>query len=504
MKLFYYCWFILALVGRDALAEPRPDFGIDAKIAGSDLAKAVATEAGISFDHIDFKTITLQSQYTVLKTLKEQMTIIGTNIATVGLQLTSKLETLAPSKGDMPQVYSDVTNAIGTLRALLNTGLTAQTTVIEQLVGMYISDMLADASRQLVATLDRLAPQLALIQKGVNDAIVAYGSNVGLPDAYLRRYVSPKVVYELLRILQDLKSDLPLVTFIVELTLGHLSTADAFLLEFMDNVDGKVFETLMHYDTLKQEVLNDWMLQANAIVQPLQSSYRQQTTDIAFIKNDLQGMDTYDQFLKPVLDGYEELLGNANLLTLPGKVELIYADYLVAVVALDDYLDRFYDAKLCAPMRAILQVLIASGPWADYCFSKYSPRLLGLVAINSNRFLMCYQIEAARLSNLDALLDRLVVQIQFDIDDLAEHLVECFNRIEDGANCIASIGPYYSELVANLKLKVDDVLRLLTIQTKASANRAAACVAGGKCGFMASIETYIKDIQLCDEKGPKA
>ncbi|XP_050077610.1 uncharacterized protein LOC126564577 [Anopheles maculipalpis] len=503
MKLFYCC-FILILLGQDAFGDPRPDFGLSAKVAGSALTKTVAAEAYLDFDQIDFKTITLKSQYSVLKSLNQQMTTIGANIAATGKTLTTALETLAPSTGPLPQVYSDVTNAIGTLRALLETGLVPQTTIIEQLVGTYISDMLSDATRQLIATLNRLTTQINLIQKGVNDAIGAYGTNINIPDAFLRRYVSPKVVYELLRILQDLKSDLPLVTFIVELTLGHLSTADAFLLEFLDSVDVKVYETVMHYDTLKQEVVESSQLQANAIVSPLQTSYRQQLADIAYIKSDLEAMDTYNEFLKPVLVAYETLLGTTNMLTLPGKVDVIYNEYLKAVVALDDYLDRFYNAKLCAPVRSVLNVLIASGPWADYCFSKYSPRLLGLVSVNSNRFLMCYQIEATRLSNLSPLVDRLVVQILFDIDDLAQHLVECFNRIEDGSNCIASIAPYYSDLAANLNLKVDDVLRLLTIQTKASASRAAACVASGKCGFVASTETYIKDVKLCEEKGPKA
>ncbi|XP_053665845.1 uncharacterized protein LOC128714988 [Anopheles marshallii] len=502
MKLFTG-WFILAILGRDALGEPRPDFGIDGTIAGSVQAKTVANEAGVSFDQIDFKTITLKSQYVVLKNLKQAMMGIGTVIASTGQRLTGKLETLAPSISGLPQVYDDVNGAIGSLSVLLKTGLTTQTTAIQQMVGTYITDMLTDASRQLLATLDRLSAQIALVQKGVSDAVTAYGSST-IPDPYLRRYVSPRMVYELLRILQDLKTDLPLVTFIIELTLGHLSTADAFLLEFMANVDLKVFDTLMYYDTLKQEVLENTYQISNAIVSPLELSYEKQLSKFAYIKTDLAAMDSYTDFLKPVLDAYEALLGVANRLTIPDKVETIYKTYLKGVVSLDDHLDKFYNEKLCTPTKAILQVLIASGPWADYCFSKYSPRLLGLVTMNSDRFLMCYQIEADRLSGLGELVDRFIVQIVYDIEDLATHLVECFNRFEDGSDCIASIGPYYSELVANLKLKVDDVLRLQSVQTTASYNRAAACVAAGKCGFIASTESYAKDIKLCDDKGPKA
>ncbi|XP_052898276.1 uncharacterized protein LOC128305038 [Anopheles moucheti] len=503
MKLFA-CWFVLATLGvRDVFGVPRPDFGIDGTIAGSAQAKTVATEAGVSFDQIDFKTITLKSQYVVLKNLKQAVMGIGTVIATTGQRLTGKLETLAPSIRSLPQVYDDVNNAIGSLSVLLKTGLAPQTTAIQQMVGTYITDMLTDASRQLLATLDSLSAQIALVQKGVSDAVTAYGSTT-IPDPYLRRYVSPKMVYELLRILQDLKTDLPLVTFIIELTLGHLSTADAFLLDFMENVDVKVFDMLMYYDTLKQEVIDSTYLISDAIVSPLELSYEKQLRNFAYIKDDLVKMDTYTDFLKPVLDAYEALLGATNRQTIPAKVELIYNVYLKSVVSLDDHLDQFYNEKLCTPTKAILQVLIASGPWADYCFSKYSPRLLGLVTMNTDRFLMCYQIEADRLSGLADLVDRFIVQIVYDIEDLATHLVDCFNRFEDGANCIATIGPYYSELVANLKLKVDDVLQLLTVQTKASANRAAACIAAGKCGFIASTESYAKDIKLCEDKGPKA
>uniref|UniRef100_A0A182PPK4 Uncharacterized protein n=1 Tax=Anopheles epiroticus TaxID=199890 RepID=A0A182PPK4_9DIPT len=488
---------------QDVSSVPSPDFGVDGKIAGSIQARTIATETGESFDAIDFKTITLKSHYTVLKTLQTQLTTIGNGIATTGQELTGKLEVLAPSKDSMPQVYDDVTTAIGKLRTLLETGLAAQKTAIEQLVGTYINDMLADASRQLLGTLTRLTTQLDLIKNGVNSAVSAYESST-IPDAFLRRYVSPKVVYELLRALHDLKSDLPLVTFIIELTLGHLSTADAFLLEFMENVNGKVVETILHYDSLKQEMSDSIFTVSEAIVAPLKTSYETQLNDFAFINSDLAAMPSYEQSLKPVLEAYESLLGDDNSLLIPTKVEQIYKDYLQNVVTLDDYLDRFYNEKLCAPTKAIINVLIASGPWAEYCFSKYSPRLLGLVSANSNRFLMCYQIEAGRLADIVTIVDRLIVQMVYDIEDLAAHIVACFNRLEDGSDCIASIAPDYSDLIANLKLKGDDVLRLLTVQTKASFNRAAACVAAGKCEFVASAETYVNDIKLCEEKGPKA
>uniref|UniRef100_A0A182W716 Uncharacterized protein n=1 Tax=Anopheles minimus TaxID=112268 RepID=A0A182W716_9DIPT len=473
-------------VEQDALGDPRPDFGIDGKIAGSVQANTVATEAGVAFDLIDFKTITLKSKNTVLKNLKLALTTIGNNIAITGQQLTGKLETLAPSKGTLPKVYDEVTAVIGTLRTLLQTGLAAQTTPIEQMVGTYITDMLTDASRQLLGTLDKLSTQITLVQRAVNDAVAAYGSNT-IPEPYLRRYVSPKMIYELLRILHDLKSDLPLVAYIIELTLGHLSTADAYLLDMMESVDGKVFDTLMHYDTLKQEVMTDLYAIGNAIVAPLELSYEQQLADFAFIKNDLIAMDTYEEFLKPALDAYESWLGITNRDTIPTSVETIYTNYLSSVVSLDDHLDRFYDAKLCSPIKSTVDVLVASGPWADYCFSKYSPRLLGLVSVHSNRFLMCYQMEADRLMGIAEIVDRLVVQIVYNVEDLAKHLVACYNSMEDSANCIAWIGPYYSELAANLKLQIDDVLRLLTVQTKASANRAAACIAAGKSMLLKTV-----------------
>uniref|UniRef100_A0A182NUF7 Secreted protein n=1 Tax=Anopheles dirus TaxID=7168 RepID=A0A182NUF7_9DIPT len=491
-----------ALSGKDALGEPRPDFGVNVAIAGSVQVKTAAGGAGTNFDNIDYKTISLKSHYARLGALKQALTKIGGDIALTGMQLTSKLEALAPSVGTMPQVYDDVTGAIATLRTLLETGLAAQKTAIEQLVGTYITDMLNDAADDLLGTLTRLSAQVALLQKGVNDAVAAYGTS--LTATLIRRYVSPKVIYELLRALHDLKSDLPLVTYIIELTLGHLSTADVFITEFMTGVTDKVVETMMHYDGLKQEVVKSAWQVPEALIAPVRISYNKQIAYMAFIKDSLAAMGSYEPHLKPVLDAYETLLGSTNRLAIINNMAAIYSSYLRNVVTLDDYLDRFYDQKLCGPVKAVLQVLIASGPWADYCFSKYSPRLFGLVSVNSNRFLMCYQIEAERLSRLGELVDRLTVQIIYDIEDLGVHLSDCFYLLENGSKCIEGIGPYYKELVANLKLKIDDLLQLLTVQTNASYRRAAACVAGGKCGFVASAEAIVRDVKLCDEKGPKA
>uniref|UniRef100_A0A182QXT1 Protein TsetseEP domain-containing protein n=1 Tax=Anopheles farauti TaxID=69004 RepID=A0A182QXT1_9DIPT len=502
MKLFYGWCVLAAVLCQDALGEPRPDFGVNVAVVGSAQVKTVATDTGTTFDKIDGKTITLTSQYTVLTTLKVALTKIGNDIALTGMQLTARLETLAPSVDTMPQVYDDVTGAITALRTLLETGLAAQKTAIEQAVGLYITDMLNDAADELLGTLGRLTAQLTLIQEGVNDAVAAYGSE--LTDTLIRRYVSPRAIYELLRALHDLKADLPLVTYIIELTLGHLSTADVFVTEFMAGVTDKVVATLMHYDTLRKEIDDSRNVIPEAIMAPVRTSYTDQTDEIVYIKDSLMAMESYEGSLKPVLDAYDALVGDTNLQLLVDKVAGIYTTYLQNVVTLDDYLDRFYDAKLCAPVKAVLQVLIASGPWADYCFSKYSPRLFGLVSVNSNRFLMCYQIEAERLSHLAELVDRLTVQIVYDIDDLSMHLIACFNLLENGSNCIEGIGPYYKDLIANLKLKIDDLLQLLTVQTNASYRRAAACVASGKCDFVAAAETIVKDVKLCEQKGPKA
>uniref|UniRef100_A0A182IY52 Secreted protein n=1 Tax=Anopheles atroparvus TaxID=41427 RepID=A0A182IY52_ANOAO len=502
MKLVYG-WLVLGLLYRSALGVPRPDFGIDGDIAGSAKVQTVAGDAGANFDQIDLKTISLETHYTRLFNLETDLTTIGGQIATTGKDLTDRLEALAISNGPMPNDFTAASGALDSLRTLLQSGLATQTDSIETMVGTYITDMLTDATEDLLGTLNRLETELGRLQTGIVNAIAAYDSPT-VPAVFIRRYVSPKVIYELLRALHDLQSQLPLVTYIIELTLGHLESADIYLASVMERATATVYEVLRHYGAFKTEIINAAFIVSDSIATPIRLTYSAQINDLAFAMPDLEELDAYDTVLEPVLTAYEEALGITNRDIIALSAETTFTTYLQGVVSLDDYLDRFYDEKLCTPMQSVMQVLIASGPWADYCFSKYSPRLTELLAVNSNRFLMCYEIEADRLQRLYELVERLVKQLLFDVENLAEDVLSCHYRQERGSDCIALIGPYYLELGQLLVDKQTDLTNIIDYETKASFNRMAACVNGGKCGFIASAEDVVAEIQACELAGPLA
>ncbi|XP_058122264.1 uncharacterized protein LOC131293047, partial [Anopheles ziemanni] len=486
-----------------ALGDPRPDFGIDGSVAGAVKVLTVASDAAVEFDAIDEKTISLESHYTRLYNLQTALTTIATNIATTGQELTDKLETLAPSTGPLPDVFTDATSALTSLRTLLETGLSDQTDDIQTMVGDYITDMLTDASDELLDALSRLETQLGLMQTGIEAATTAYGAP-DVPASFIRRYVSPKVIYELQRAIHDLKSDLPLVTYIIGLTLGHLENADIYLATVMEQANSAVIEVIRQYDGFKQELLDNTYLVSDGIATPFRLTYTAQVDGLRFAMTELEQLGSYSDFLEPVLTAYTNALEEANRNTIAFAAEDTLNSYLVRVVTLDDYLDRFYDEKLCTPVQAIMQVLIASGPWADYCFSKYSPRLPELVSINANRFQLCYELEAVRLEKLYEIVDRLVQQILYDVENLAEDILTCLYRWENGSDCIALIGPYYLELAQVIVNKQEDLSAILEHETDASYNRMAACVNGGKCGLLASAEDLVADIQACELDGPNA
>ncbi|XP_053673476.1 uncharacterized protein LOC128723736 [Anopheles nili] len=493
---------LLLLLCQDALGVPRPDFGLDGTVLGSVEIKASAHVAGTSFDAVDEKTITISSHYTRLRNLLQALTAIGGDIATSGQTLTAKLETLAPSKGPLPTVFSDVTEAIGTLRTLLQTGLGTQTTAIQQAVGNYITDMLTDATSELLVTLATISTQIDALQTGVNNAVAAYGAG-NIPTNVIRRYVSPKVIYELERALVDLNTRLPLVKYIIGITLQHLSAADDYITAFMRQTSNTVFESLLLYDTFRLEVLQSASDASNAVIGPILAAYTQQTQTLDPIIRQLPDLNSYVDALQPVFDYYDNLLKYDNQIMLTNKLEKIFTDFLASVVTLDDHIDEFYDAKLCAPVQNVLQVLIASGPWAEYCFSKYSARVYDLVTANTNRFTMCYQLEAIRLERLRELVDRLVRQIVYDIEDFGGNISTCYSRGDTASDCVATIGPFNIDLINNLTDKLADLMQLLKVEMAASYSRMAACVSGGKCELISSAETIVTGVLACENSGPK-
>ncbi|KFB46417.1 hypothetical protein ZHAS_00014415 [Anopheles sinensis] len=474
-----------------------------ATVAGAVKAFAIASDTAVQFDAVDEKTITLESHYTRLYDLKTALTTIATQIATTGQELTDKLETLAPSTGPLPDVFTDVTSALTSLRTLLQTGLSTQTDDIQTMVGNYITDMLTDASDDLLDALSRLETQLGLLQAGIEAATIAYGG-LNIPASFTRRYVSPKVIYELQRAIHDLKSDLPLVTYIIKLTLGHLENADIYLATVLERANSAVYEVIRQYDGFKQELLDNAFLVSDGIATPFRLTYTAQVDDLAFAMSELEQLGSYTDVLQPVLAAYEAALEETNRNAIAFAAETTLTNYLARVVKLDDLLDRFYDEKLCKPAQDIMQVLIASGPWADYCFSKYSPRLPELVSINANRFQLCYELEAVRLAKLYEIIGRLVQQILYDVENLAEDTLTCLYRWEDGSDCIALIGPYYLELSDLIVKKQQDLSNIIEYETDASYNRMAACVNGGKCGLLSAAEDLVDDVQACELAGPQA
>ncbi|XP_058056582.1 uncharacterized protein LOC131207963 [Anopheles bellator] len=494
-------WLILGLWCQHAFGSPRPDFGLHGSVAGSASVVTVAGEAATLFDLIDRKTITLNSQYNTLYTLKDALTEIGSEIAIAGQTLTSQLETLANSTGPLLDAFNNVTSALGNLSTVLTGNLTSQQSAIEQAVGPAIGLMLSDALNRLTATLHRLEESLNKAKLGAIDAQHAYGS-APIPATDIRRYITPKIIDTLQRAEQDMKSDLPLVTYIIELTLGHLEAADIYLSGFMSGADDAVQDAVSYFSPFYVEASEDAVATGEMVFTDIQTAYKNQTTQLNFIMADLAAMDSYATAMQLVFAKYANAIDDARLQLLYDSIGTMFTTYFGLAAQLDDFLDQFLDVMLCEPVRAVLDVLIASGPWADYCFSKYSPRLSALAIVLSYDFQECYQIEATRLQRLFTLTERMVTQMLFDVADLADNVLDCFYQIAGASDCYAQIGPYYIELADTLALKKGDLEQLIDFETNANAARMGSCVSTAKYNMVLSAEAIVSAIGQCETSGP--
>ncbi|ETN58866.1 hypothetical protein AND_009521 [Anopheles darlingi] len=494
-----YCWVvtILALGYLQGIqGSPRPDFGIDGAINGAVRVIAIAGQTNVTFEDIKPDNITLTTNYTRLYTLRTALSTIATRIATDGQSVTTALETLANSTGSLPIVFNDTLTAVTALQTQLLSGLAPQRTTIQNAVGPAINLMLTDAGKRLQGTLTRLNNQLGSLNASITTAVLVSGSSTIAPEV-IRNYVTPVQMAAFKRTLHEFQTDLPLFDHIITLTLKHLQMADTYLSSYMTQAMMAANDALGHYAAFKLNVEPLTMPVENYIFNELTKYRYDELPDIYYL-SDLQA----DTYMKAVLDQFDIAYDDVRISDLSLNFTESFTDYLKKVVVLDDYLDRFFDSQLCEPVRAVLQVLIASGPWAEYCFHKYWPKLDVLLQNAVDDYTKCYQIEEIRLERIFAIVPRLVDQLVYDFQYWADHTATCYDLYLTYADCFKSIGPAYKELALLAVAKQQDLLDLTILETTASYNRIGACFATAKYDLVLSAEKIVSAVAKCETSGP--
>uniref|UniRef100_A0A2M4AL99 Putative secreted protein n=2 Tax=Anopheles triannulatus TaxID=58253 RepID=A0A2M4AL99_9DIPT len=502
-SIYGCCWAVtilaLGYIQQGVQGSPRPDFGIDAVISGTGRVSAIADEASVGFGGFKYN-VSLTTNYTRLYTLRTALTTIATRIATDGKSVGAALVTLANSTGPLPTVFNDTLTAVKALQTQLSTGLASQRATIEAAVGPAINLMLNDAGKRLQGTLTLIAQQLGSLNASINAAVVAANGTTPITPEVIRRYVTPGQMATFKHTLQEFKTDLPLYDHIFSLTLLHLKLADIYLSSYMNQAMVSVNDAILLFPTFKFNVKPSvGSVDLNVTTELYDYIYDQ----LEPISGSVSYFNTYPE-MKAALEQFNLAYSDERIYEVSNNFTKAFDDYMQKVKTLDDYLDRFFDSQLCEPVRAVLQVLIASGPWAEYCFYKYWPKLDVLLQNAVDDMVKCYQVEEIRLERIFKIVPRLAVQLTFDFQNWAENAIACTELPSGTDECFQSIGSIYNELALLAVAKQLDYLQLTIQETTASYNRMGACFATAKYGLVLSAEKIVSAVGKCETSGPSA
>ncbi|XP_052899509.1 uncharacterized protein LOC128305912 [Anopheles moucheti] len=488
-------------------AEPRPDFGIKATIAGTANVVKQSNKASSTFDIVDNVDLPLTNGYKLLENMKAAVIYIGSKVTTNGMAFTTALNTLAADKSnDVNAAFAPVYNAITTLRTLLQSGFTAQLTALEK-QGTFITKQLLDAFKSILDRLTLISGALDRLKAGVIAARDAPGNPPnGISTANLNRYVTSKMTFDLQEALARLYGDIPLVEFVVSGTQGRLSMADVFLGEISTEANTAISDAKNTKDMLQSDVNTISMNIVAPFNDRVTPVYSDQLQAIGNVQSTLQALSTYTDDLKPALDSLALLLNTDGITTVTNAIGAAFDTYnsdMDGSIASATSVGQFFIAETCDGLRKVIDALVADSPNSNFCFSKFSPRLFNQYALAFYTVSECYDFETFRLYKLQDLMAQVVNMIIYDVEDLGDAISTCA-LLTDGAPCLTLIGPHYEKLATTVDEKQDYIVNFIQAETKFSLQRLGACVTTSKYTIIISVAAIVSNLNSCIQTGAVA
>ncbi|XP_049279839.1 uncharacterized protein LOC125762107 [Anopheles funestus] len=488
-------------------AEPRPDFAIKATITGTANVVKQSDKLTASVDLVDNMDLPLASGYTVLENMKAAIIYIGSKITIAGKAFTSALNTLAADRSnDVNGAFAPVYNAITAMRTLLQSGFTTQFTALQG-QGPFITNQLTNAFRSVLDHLTLFSGALDRMKSGVTAARNAPGNPPnGISSANLNRYVPLKLVTDLQDALARLNADIPLILYVVEETQRKLSMADAFFIEAEAEVQTAISDVATARDVLTSDVesiSSNIIAPFNDLVAPV---YNEQVEMIDSVQSTLEAFSTYTDDLAPALGSLALLLDADGITSITSAIEEAFQTYNTDVddsIASSNSVGQYFVDETCQGLRSVIHALIASSPYSNFCFSKFSPRIFNQFALSFYTVSECYEFETFRLYKLQDLMALIVNMIIYDVEDLGDAISNCA-LLSDGASCLTLIGPHYEQLATTVDEKQEYMVNFIQSETTFSLQRLSACVTASKYTTVISVAAIVSNLNTCTQNGPTA
>ncbi|XP_050072265.1 uncharacterized protein LOC126560345 [Anopheles maculipalpis] len=476
-----------------ATALPRPDFGINVQVFGSQhtaiTARDTRTLVGKVNQNLD---IVLTSGYPLLDTIKTQLLGIANNFSNKGFFVTQALDLLATSTGQLNSAFGSFEVAAGNLITLVNTGLDAYYTVLDTNLDDSISTMVKDALVDVTAELTKLGGLLSTLKTQVQAAVTAAGSNAP-SKAILRKYVSTTLTSDVAKSAISLKALIPLVTYILANSIDNIKLADDYIVEAGTVAEDALLKVSQGQEALEAEIqlYTDGTNEVAVLVGPT-----------AQANLDLSGLDTSGiPLIESEINEYKETYTTVLTNTI-AAIQATYITYKTSVPFVSDGLTAFYSESACDHLYRLVKVVISNGVYADYCYNKYSPRTFGLFYEQAREANRCVDQEITRLIKLEQVVLTIAKLLVFSVEDVLAQVTIC---VKTPAQCnVAPLELAFHKVHQAMVGHQTTMQNIVAAETVAGLNRLKACFTTSKYLLVIATNAMVGEINKCEIYGPNA
>uniref|UniRef100_A0A182W708 Protein TsetseEP domain-containing protein n=1 Tax=Anopheles minimus TaxID=112268 RepID=A0A182W708_9DIPT len=485
----------------------RPDFGLNGDIVGRSIALDTSGGVSLIIGTVSDYKIQLGSQYQVLYNMQDAFYAVADKFTTAGVAMTDKLALLVDDdSGIVAPPFLSTISAISNLQSVISTGYTQEFLTLRPRDKPFITDRLTDSFNyisQMLTSLDEIlrtlqtAAELAQTQAG--------GDGKSVPKEFARTIVTPRMINKLLNTIVRIPGAISPFIYSVHEPLSQLDRADTYITTAKSDIEAALLQA-------HQEVVNfngnirQLMRDTNIVVATVGPAYTEQQTLITDILPKLQASSNYQNDLRGALERFEDALSPDSIEEKTSLLETTIAEYVEQSRSFDDDLVTVYGDRICPAIQSVVQVLVASGPYSNYCFKKYSQRVIDLAVHNFYDIGECYELELNRLYAMSRLISNIISLVMDNYAELYENLNTCASILPCPGSCdacIDTLGEFVDILARLVEQKFDLVRQIIPYEAKASLQRVKSCAAFSKYKLIADVHDLLKDVFKCEETGYK-
>ncbi|XP_052890177.1 uncharacterized protein LOC128298467 [Anopheles moucheti] len=477
----------------------RGDFGIAPAIQGSTAvemyARRIRDEAsGVANAYgditLDGPSDAFNQAALALKTMFEQ-------IVNSVLPIAQAIATLAPDDvGPAENLFGDVDTKIASMLTFINGDAQTQLATIQTKVSVYVRKELNDILNSLKITLGELRTALNTLRTAVISARTNRANSTNI-----QYYVKSSMVVMVQTKTLQLSTDLPAATFSAIESARTINQANLFIQIGITVSTGTMLADLWESEMLKAyEKIVGFLDQLRALV----------ASEIPKVN---ARMALFAQVFSPLTTPLGTKYGEIS--TVYGKITTGTGDnvlnaYKTLVASALGYISnlmRVFFPPIEPVIKRLAEVLVQRGPYSDYCYETYYPKVEQYLYSGEMNVLTCLNTELEREKYLMEAVMEVIYELQFFLEDTEAYLKVCYRlSLFDTAlanQCLQEHTEFSEPIPCTAIKEYAVMLQLLCKEVDSLRYRLWACVSRDTVRFPLEAKDILANVEKCQQYGPQ-